>query len=458
MSRIPIRWRLTILSAFVMTVVLTAAGVVLYARLSSDVLAAVDSGLRSRADTLGAGIDEAGANFGDEGGLVEPDEAFAQILGPDGAALDSSAALGDRLLLTPQEVADVREPSFSDVTLVLGDEQSSVRLLAMPAASGTVVVVGASLKDQRNALARLGSLLFWGIPIAILVTTGLAWLLAGAALRPIDRMTEEVENLAERSLDARLSVPPSGDEVAHLGTTFNALLDRLQETVERERRLVDDASHELRTPLGILRTELEVALRGPQSQGALRAAIESGIEESDRLSELAEELLVLARFERGALPMNPESTDLTALVAETAASFQNRAAASRIDLRCLAETPVRAVFDPARLRQVAMNLLDNALDHTPDGGEVSVGVDRDGNEIVLSVADSGQGFEDSLVPRVFEPFSRADASRSRRSGGAGLGLAIVRAIVEAHGGSVEASNREGGGALVTCRLPGEAAP
>lgn len=454
MNRVPIRWRLTILSALVMTVVLEGTGFILHQRLSSDVLAAVDSGLRSRAATIAAGVGESGTSFGEGGTLVEPDQAFAQILDRQGAIVDSSAALADRPLLPPAQAAAVSTPTFTNTTLDLGEEPIRVRLFSAPASNGTVVIVGASLEDQHDALAQLASLLLWGMPFAIVITTAMAWLLAGAALRPIDRMTEEAAELSTRGeLDTRLSVPPSRDEVAHLGTTLNDLLDRLQDTVERERRLVDDASHELRTPLAILKTELELALRGPGSEQALRAAIVSGIDETDRLNELAEELLVLARFQRGALPMNPRPTDLAALVAETAASFQSRAAEESIALVCVADAPVQAVVDPVRMRQVVMNLLDNALDHTPPNGEVTVEVQRAGEEILLRVADSGEGFDEALTDRVFEPFSRADASRSRESGGAGLGLAIVRAIVEAHWGTAYAENLPRGGALVTCRLP-----
>ena len=455
MNRLPIRWRLTILSALVMTLVLSIAGFVLYERFSAEIRSAVDAGLLSRAETVAAGVGESGTNFGD-GGLVESDQAFSQVLGHDGSVLDSSAALGGEPILTPQQVSLVSGPTFSSTSVTMGDEPGDVRLLATPAAGGAVVVVGASLEDEQSALERLTVLLSTGIPIAIAVTTVLAWVLAGAALRPIDRMREEAAVLSGHSdLNVRLSVPASGDEVSRLGETLNEMLDRLQGTVTRERRLVDDASHELRTPLGILRMELELALKEPRSEESLRAAIVSGIEETDRLVELAEALLVLARFERGSLPVDPVPIDLSVLVAETVASFQHRAAEAEVDLWCRGQEHVEAVIDPARIRQVIMNLLDNALAHAPRGGEVTARVDVEGQGVVLRVADTGEGFDEALLAHAFEPFSRADVSRSRTSGGTGLGLAIVRAIIEAHGGTVEASNRPDGGALVTCLLPGE---
>jgi len=454
MRTIPIRWRLTIVSALTMTTVLAIAGVGVYARVAADILDAVDAGLRSQAQTVAAGI-EAGGNFGEGDGLIEPDAAFAQVLTRDGVLLDGSAVLGVEPLLTPEKVSAIIEPIFFEESIVVGDEPTPARLLVVPVDADTVVIAGASLEAQRAALSSLAAILWLGIPVAIGVTTLLAWLLAGAALRPIERMRGEASGLSMHgALDARLTVPPSRDEVARLGETLNGMLERLAETIERERRLVDDASHELRTPLGILRGELEVALSQARSEEELRTAIASGVEETDRLIALAESLLVLARFDRGSLALRPATVVLTDLVDETIASFRSRAAAAEeVGLRRTGDPHVEVPADPVRIRQVATALIDNSLAHTPPGGSVTVLVQAHGPEVVLAVSDTGEGFDPAFLPHAFEPFARADRSRSRQSGGAGLGLAIASAIVKAHGGSVSAENAAGGGALVACSLP-----
>ncbi len=453
MRTIPVRWRLTIVSALTMTIVLAIAGVGVYARVAADILDAVDAGLRSQAQTVAAGI-EAGGNFGEGDGLIEPDAAFAQVLTRDGVLLDGSAALGGEPLLAPETVSAISEPIFVEESIVVGDEPTPARLLAVPVDADTVLIVGASLEAQRAALSSLEAISWLGIPVAIGLTTLLAWLLAGAALRPIERMRGEASGLSMHgALDARLTVPPSRDEVARLGETLNGMLERLAETIERERRLVDDASHELRTPLGILRGELEVALRQARSEEELRTAIASGVEETDRLIALAESLLVLARFDRGSLALRPTTVVLADLVDETIASFRSRAAAAEVGLRRTGDPHVEVPADPVRIRQVVTGLIDNSLAHTPPGGSVTVQEQVHGPEVVLAVSDTGEGFDPAFLPHAFEPFARADRSRSRRSGGAGLGLAIVSAILKAHGGSVSAENATGGGAVVTCRLP-----
>jgi signal transduction histidine kinase len=454
MRRLPIRWRLTLLYAVLMTLVLTAAGVVLFAKFSADIYHTVDLGLRSRAETIEATAGPAGANFGEGNGLIEPDVAFTQILGLDGTVLDSSAKLDTKPLLSPEAAAAVDSPTFWDAAVGVGEEPISARLLAVPTSDGAVIVVGASLEDQHAALSRLSFLLVAGIPIAVASTTILAWLLAGGALHPIERMRREAEGLTEQeSLGERLSVPPTGDEVARLGTTLNAMLDRLQKTTERERRLVDDASHELRTPLGILRGELELALRPDRSRDELEDAVASGVEETDRLIGLAEALLVLSRIRETAPTGARPPVDLAALVAETVSSFEIRAQAAGIGLDLDGDRRVDARVDPLQIRQLATNLIDNAINHTPEGGRVTVELASKASEAILRVSDSGDGFDEGFLPMAFEPFARADRSRSRGSGGAGLGLAIVGAIVSSIGGTVVAKNRPEGGAMVECTIP-----
>ncbi|HEX9717985.1 MAG TPA: HAMP domain-containing sensor histidine kinase, partial [Actinomycetota bacterium] len=245
----------------------------------------------------------------------------------------------------------------------------------------------------------------------------------------------------------------TGDEVDRLGETLNEMLERLEQALQRERRFVDEASHELRTPLANLRTELDLALRRSRSSEELEAALRSAAEETDRLARLAEDLLVLARADRGRVPVRPEPVDLAELVGGTVEAFALRAAKAEVAIETHVPQGLRVNLDPLRIRQAMGNLLDNALRHTPPGGTVSVEVAHSDGFLSLGVRDRGEGFPAAFLPSAFEPFTRPDASRSREDGGTGLGLAIVRAVAEAHGGTAEARNRPEGGASITLRIP-----
>jgi signal transduction histidine kinase len=231
------------------------------------------------------------------------------------------------------------------------------------------------------------------------------------------------------------------------------MLERLEQAHERERRFVDDASHELRTPLANLKAELDLALRRSRTAEELERAIRSAAEESDRLARLADDLLVLARADRGRLPVRRGDVAVAGVVAGSVAAFG--AAAERRGVAIEVDVPgeLRADVDELRLRQALANLLDNAIRHTPSGGRVEVVASRRDGALRLEVRDSGEGFPPGSLPGVFEAFARPDGARARSEGGAGLGLAIVRAIAEAHGGTVEAANAPGGGASIVLTIP-----
>jgi heavy metal sensor kinase len=344
-------------------------------------------------------------------------------------------------------------PRFLEQDVPTAEEPAPVRFLAVPASDGRVLLVGASLDEQREALARLGILLAVGGPLALVLATGVGWVVAGAALRPVERMRAEAAAISSSEPGRRLPLSGTGDEVARLGETLNAMLERLEHALQRERRFVDEASHELRTPLANLRTELDLALRRARSAEELEAALRSAAEETERLARLAEDLLVLARADRGRVPVRREPVDLTSLLGGAIEAFAGRATEGGVSIEAHVPEGLRASLDPLRIRQAVGNLLDNALRHTPPGGKVTVEAARANGFLSLEVRDSGQGFPRSFLPSAFEPFARPDASRSRTDGGTGLGLAIVRAVAQAHGGAAEVRNRPQGGASVTLRIP-----
>jgi signal transduction histidine kinase len=231
------------------------------------------------------------------------------------------------------------------------------------------------------------------------------------------------------------------------------MLERIETAVERERRLVDDASHELRTPLANMKVEIELALRRARTPAELESALRSAADETDRLSRLAADLLVLARARRGQLLVRPELVDLAPIVDAVIAEFGTSATDAGIALTASVTPGLAARVDAARIRQSLENLIDNALRHTPANGSVTITAARRDGDLAISVADSGVGFPEAFLKTAFEPFSRADEGRARSDGGAGLGLAIVRAIAEAHGGAVRAVNGSPTGAVIEMRLP-----
>ena len=290
-----------------------------------------------------------------------------------------------------------------------------------------------------------------GGPVALAVAGVAGWTVAGAALRPVERMRKEAAAISVSDRGRRLPIPASHDEIARLANTLNAMLDRLAAAFERERRFVDDASHELRTPLAILKTELDLAQARRRTSQELLAAVRSATEEADRLTSLAETLLVYSRLDSGRMALHRQETRLDDLLRDACAAWAARAAAVGVDVR-VDPHGVTAFVDPLRVRQAIENLVSNALAHTGRGGQVRASALREADTIRLTVEDTGYGFDPDFVPHAFQPFATGQAQGAGTGQAAGLGLAIVEAIARAHGGHATAGNRAEGGARVTLVL------
>jgi signal transduction histidine kinase len=311
-----------------------------------------------------------------------------------------------------------------------------------------VLVLARPLRQTEETLHRLfGGLLVAG-PIGLLLATLGGYLLAAAALRPVESMRRRASAISATTPGARLPVPPSRDEIRDLAETLNEMLARLEAALEHERRFVADASHELRTPLALLKAELELALRRPRTAEQLRAAVESAAEETDRLVLLAEDLLLIARSDQEVLGLRIEPVDLGALARSTADRFVERASSvqRRVDVEIPSRTEVSA--DRLRLEQALRNLVDNALGYGE--GTITITARPVGDAIEIHVVDEGQGFSQEVAARAFERFARGDDARTR--GGSGLGLAIVEAVAQAHGGAAGIAP-SGKGADVWISLP-----
>ena len=282
------------------------------------------------------------------------------------------------------------------------------------------------------------------VPEPLAIASAAGWAVADAALRPVERISREAAAISVSEPGRRLPIPVGRDEIARLGNTLNAMLGRLEAAFDRERRFVDDAIHELRTPLAILKAELDLAQSRFRTSQELQAAASSAAEEADRLTALAETLLVFSRAEAGRMPPHRQQTRLDELLQDTCSALAARAATAGVDVRVV-PLGITAFIDPVRVRQAVDNIVSNALGHTPRGGQVRASATRDGDTVRLTVEDTGTGFDPAFLPRAFDPFARGPAEKAGSGQGAGLGLAIVRATAEAHGGRAAAANRAEGG-------------
>jgi two-component system OmpR family sensor kinase len=448
--RLPIRLRLTIAFAGVLTVVLAAGGVVLFTEFERNLDGVINRDLESRSADVAALL--AGTGNPRET-LAESGEGVAQVYSVDGRLIASTRRVARDRVLTVAETQraaggplriDRRDTAVGDVRF---------RAVAAQTAAGTLLVlaVGEALGRRDRALDHLRDLLLIAVPLALLLASYAGYQVAGAALRPVERMRARAEQITEHETAQRLPVPASRDEIEALGHTLNDLLARLDAALGRERRLLSDASHELRTPLAVLRTELQVALRGERDTAELRAALESVGEEAERLSRLADDLLVLARADQGRLPLRSEPVaagellEAAARRAATAAGAAGRTVVAPVD----AGGAAVALADPDRTAQALDNLIANALAHGE--GDVRLTARAADGRVELHVTDRGPGFPDELLEHAFERFSRGDPARTGE--GTGLGLAIVAAVAEAHGGAVGARNPPEGGADVWISLP-----
>jgi len=447
---LPIRARLAVVCGALVGGLVFGLAAIVYLRLEGDLRAAADDALLARATVVAEEPSE-GSDL--VVGPTESGDVFAQVLTPAGSVIATTPYLAPGPVVAAKDLEGLDQPRYLDAVVAAADELVLARILELPATDGRVVVVGVAFEDQREALNRLLSLFAVAGPVVVVLAGAVGWLVAGAALRPVERMRIESEAISGSEPGRRLAIPPSGDELAALAGSLNRMLDRLEGAVERERRFVADASHDLRTPLANLKAELDLALLRARSPSELVDALRSASEETDRLSRLAEDLLLLASADGGRLPMRREDIDVAGLVRQTVESSSGRASSLGITLMASGEGGVRARLDADRIRQAVGNLIDNALRQTPAGGLVTVEASSTAAALSIAVADTGAGFPSSFLPHAFDAFTRADAARTRPTGGAGLGLAIVRAVAEAHGGTVEARNREEGGAIVVMRIP-----
>lgn len=389
---------------------------------------------------------------------------YLLVLDDTGKAFYLSAAvlrhnLEDRTTL--QQASLLTSPQRPAVKVTLNDDQVLLvaRVDTMPAGRGVRtlrIVTGASTRRVGAIPDEQWTIMLGVAPFLLAASIWLAWLIAGRALRPVDRVIDEVEAITDgRSLHRRLPVEARGDELDRLAATLNEMIARLETSFGALRRFTADASHELKTPLTVLRADVERAMSAPPGSGDQFVALEEALAETARMADLVDSLLTLARADEGRFEVHREPVALEPLVRDVAetAHILGESQGLVISLPVMEDAVVMG--DRARLRQLLLNLVTNAIKYTPAGGEVEIALSRRVEGVAVSVRDTGIGISAADLPYVFERFWRADRARSRTSerGGFGLGLAIARWIAQAHGGSLTVTSRLGRGSTFTVLLP-----
>ena len=458
-----IHFRLTVWYAGLLTAVFMLLGALLFLQLKHSLEATVLTTQARRAEqiaeTLLANVNQTGEPYvvNEIKDLYEPEVSgrFLRVTRKDGSVLYLSGPPNDQGF-DPNEVPAAAPSAKREFTRRQALPDGRALLIAAfrtaTAGGSYVVEVGVSALPIEKMFDRLLLLLGLGLPVVVLIAVSGGYLLVRRALAPVDRIAGKAEVITQHNLSERLPVARTGDELERLSIALNHMITRLDDAFQNSKRFVADASHELRTPLTVLRGELEHLVRDARLAQDHRDRLGSLLEEVERLTKIVERLFALSRLDAGEAQTEWVPFDLGELVSTTAEQMALLAEDKKIVISCEAAERAAVEGDRARLKQVVVNLLDNAIQYTPEGGAVHLKVSTFNGHAVLEVTDTGAGIPAEAVPHVFDRFFRVDQTRSRE-GGAGLGLAIVKSICHAHGGTVEVESAVGRGSRFRVKLP-----
>lgn len=383
---------------------------------------------------------------------------FIRVTAIDGTVIFRSSAPKDKLF-DPEDIPllqkAVTEPTHYQLQTT-ANETVIVSVLPFRNKDGEhfIIEVGGSVEAIHAALHGLLVMLLAGFPIILLLAAGGGYLLIRSALRPVKKICTAAENITLHNLNDRLPVIASGDSIEELSHTLNRMINRLDQSYRQMSKFSADASHELRTPLSIIRAGLETALMSTTLPGEDKERLGIILEEAEYLSKITESLFTISRLDAGEGCIASVPVNLSALASTTAEQIVILTDEKNISFRCMSDAAIFVNGDPTRLKQVIVNLLDNAIKYTPEGGSISLRVYRGSHQAKLEVVDSGVGIAAEDIPHIFKRFYRADKVRSRElGGGAGLGLSIIRSICAAHNGDIQVVSTEGKGTRFTVELP-----
>ena len=395
-------------------------------------------------------------NDADQAAFVRDATRYYQIYDADDGRLlvESQEVEPLGLHFTPAEVREfLDDPTPYDIQTDYGRFRISNSLIAPVSGGRYLLQVGTSLDAMDDALRLyLHVMLWWALP-SLLVVVVVVWWMTHTAVAPLTALATEARRVGIATLDHRLPTRGAGDQLDEVATAFNETLSRLEGAVGEMKQFSSALAHELRTPLTALRGEIELTLLVPAVDPELTKRATSQIEEIDRLTRLINQLLTLARAESGEIALARQPVDLAVLATNVSEQLEPVAQARHLDLKCVANQPVMATGDLGWLERCLLNLLDNAIKYTPHGGRVRVCVSYDGDHARVDVRDTGIGMAPGVIPHIFERFYRGDPARSSAVEGAGLGLSLVKWIVDRHDGRIEVQSGIGRGSSFAIWLP-----
>ena len=464
MKPFSLRTRLTLSFTAILATLLAALGVVYYRTLAlqldseataslGEITSAMHGYLRFDQDVPTLVYDR---NDPAEAAFISQATRYYQIYdNVSGQLLAASPAmelLG--LHYTPEEVRTLdARPHVQDLETDDGRIRLSTTVISPSPNASYLLQVGISLASEDAALQRFLWVFLLSVPAGLIIAVVAGRWMAARALMPLSRLASASRTIDVTDLTRRLPVRGTGDELDNVAEAFNDTLGRLEDAVGEMKQFSAALAHELRTPLAVLRAEAEHALAEPRTPDQYQQGLANEIDELDRLTRLVNQVLTLARAEAGEIPLAKDRLDLSALCADVVDGLEPVAQAKGIALTCSIDGRVDVVGDTGWLERLLLNLLDNAIKFTPEGGRVAVAVTREGRQVVLRVEDTGIGISSEALPHVFERFYQVDTARSREGGGAGLGLSLARWIADRHHATIELTSRPGTGTIATVRIP-----
>src|SRR5262245_45650114 len=455
-----LRFRLTIWYAGVLAGILVLFSIATYVGVSHFLMRNLHESVAKDAQEVGSIVRE-NANERDESAVgrevgehfsPESNERAIRVVSPEGARIYSAGAVD----VFPVWNSSLARGQVYDLTNRAADGQEYlIRTQAVVADSGKkyFVQVAASLSRNEEILEQLLGVLALALLLATAIAVTGGFLLIRSSLRPLDNMAMRAQKITSRSLHERMPVSTTGDELQPLSISLNRMIERLEEAFHHISRFSADASHELRTPLTIMRGELETAVQSQTIDAGVRETLGTVLEETVRLSKIVDQLLTMSRLDAGEAFLELSRFDFSELVRTTVEYMRLLADEKKLTLKVEAAEAVQVEGDQARLQQVVVNLLDNAIKYTPEGGSINVSVTSEPDKAILAVTDTGIGISQEGQAHIFERFFRTDKARSRELGGTGLGLSIVKSIGAAHGGRVSVQSAEGRGSAFRFEIP-----
>lgn len=478
-----LRFKLTLWYVFILGILLIAFSGFLYLTLSKSLYRGVDNKLRSLAELIASESTSPLSKFG-FGNIDQTLEASMNLrpVGKFIQVLDESGGMGrksDNLknVQLPISLTALKNASMGLVTFETNRSmgKTPLRIVTLPVAEKNhtmrIVQVASSLEAVENTMNTLLLILVITVPSALIMASVGGQFLASKALKPVDQITQTARMITSQNLNQRIPPPKVRDEIARLAETFNEMITRLDQSFRQIKQFSSDASHELKTPLTILRGEVEVTLRKERTSSEYQQILRSNLEEVNRMTQIVNDLLLLSKADNGEIQFNLKEMDLSEILREIVAQAHILARAKNLHIHTLLpEERVTVLGDHLRIRELVLNLIENAIKYTEEGGGITIYLSKDGvtssgkegagsremenNGLAeIKVTDTGIGIAKEDQERIFDRFFRVDKARSREQGGSGLGLSICKWIVEAHQGEISVESEIGKGSSFIVRLP-----